>query len=135
VLPKVRYETQGNTVRAVEPLVDGQPDRVRDSHGRPVVLLRRRHDRACVAAANARGNLHYSPGLHREGSITIKLNFFCGVCGYVALGMRFNCEDAPKRLRCHIIPIRGFGSREVWYGLVVKRSPIGFSPGLPVIND
>jgi len=25
VLPKVRYETQGNTVRAVEPLVDGQP--------------------------------------------------------------------------------------------------------------
>ncbi len=86
MLPKVRYETQGNTVRAVEPLVDGQPDRVRDSHGRPVVLLRRRHDRACVAAANARGNLHYSPGLHREGSITIKLNFFCGVCGYVALG-------------------------------------------------
>lgn len=25
VLPKVHYETQGNTIRAIEPMVDGQP--------------------------------------------------------------------------------------------------------------
>jgi hypothetical protein len=25
VLPKVRYETQGNTIKAIEPMVDGQP--------------------------------------------------------------------------------------------------------------
>jgi hypothetical protein len=29
-----------------------------------------------------------SSGLDRQGSITVKLNFFCGARGYVALGMR-----------------------------------------------